>query len=39
MKYKGATVTGYHAAAGWDPITGWGTPYAQVLVPLLAQDK
>jgi subtilase family serine protease len=30
------TVTGYRAAPGWDPVTGWGTPDAQVLVPLLA---
>jgi subtilase family serine protease len=27
---------GYPAARGWDPVTGWGTPNAQVLVPLLA---
>lgn len=31
-----ATVTGYSAAPGWDPVTGWGSPDAQVLVPLLA---
>jgi subtilase family serine protease len=36
MKYKTATVTGYEAASGWDPVTGWGSPNAQVLVPLLA---
>jgi subtilase family serine protease len=30
------TVTGYQAAPGWDPMTGWGSPNAQVLVPLLA---
>lgn len=39
MKYKTATVTGYQAAGGWDPVTGWGTPNAQVLVPLLAHDN
>ena len=27
---------GYPAARGWDPVTGWGTPNAQVLIPLLA---
>ena len=27
---------GYPAAPGWDPVTGWGTPNAQVLIPLLA---
>lgn len=30
-------VTGYQAAPGWDPVTGWGSPDAQVLVPLLGQ--
>jgi subtilase family serine protease len=28
--------TGYRAGPGWDPVTGWGSPDAQVLVPLLA---
>jgi subtilase family serine protease len=27
---------GYQAGPGWNPVTGWGTPDAQVLVPLLA---
>ena len=27
---------GYEAGPGWDPVTGWGSPNAQVLVPLLA---
>jgi subtilase family serine protease len=31
------TITGYHAGPGWDPVTGWGTPDAQVLIPLLAR--
>jgi subtilase family serine protease len=31
------TVTGYQAGPGWDPVTGWGTPDAQVLIPLLAR--
>lgn len=31
------TITGYQAAPGWDPVTGWGSPAAQVLVPLLAR--
>jgi hypothetical protein len=30
-------VTGYQAGPGWDPVTGWGSPNAQVLVPLLAR--
>ena len=30
------TITGYPAGPGWDPVTGWGTPNARVLVPLLA---
>ncbi len=28
---------GYKATPGWDPVTGWGTPNAQVLIPLLAR--
>jgi subtilase family serine protease len=28
---------GYDAGPGWDPVTGWGSPDAQVLVPLLAR--
>jgi subtilase family serine protease len=31
------TITGYPAAPGWDPATGWGSPNAQILVPLLAR--
>ena len=33
------TVAGYQAGPGWDPVTGWGSPNAQVLVPLLARSK
>jgi subtilase family serine protease len=29
--------TGYTAGPGWDPVTGWGSPDAQYLVPLLAR--
>jgi hypothetical protein len=28
--------TGYTAGPGWDPVTGWSSPNAQYLVPLLA---
>ena len=28
---------GYQATPGWDPVTGWGTPDAHVLIPLLAR--
>jgi subtilase family serine protease len=31
------TIAGYQASRGWDPVTGWGSPNAQVLVPLLAR--
>jgi subtilase family serine protease len=34
---NGVTITGYQAGPGWDPVTGWGSPDAQVLVPLLAR--
>ena len=33
----GVAITGYQAGPGWDPVTGWGTPDAQVLIPLLAR--
>jgi subtilase family serine protease len=36
VRYPAGTVAGYRAAPGWDPVTGWGSPDAQVLVPLLA---
>jgi subtilase family serine protease len=36
VSYSQGTVTGYSATPGWDPVTGWGSPNAQVLVPLLA---
>jgi len=36
VSINGVTVTGYQAGPGWDPVTGWGTPDAQVLIPLLA---
>ena len=36
MPYPAGTA-GYQAGPGWDPATGWGTPDAQVLVPLLAR--
>jgi subtilase family serine protease len=32
----GEQVKGYHAGPGWSAVTGWGTPRASVLVPLLA---
>jgi len=32
-----AGTAGYRAGPGWDPVTGWGTPDAQVLVPLLTR--
>jgi len=32
------TITGYHAAPGWNAATGWGSPDAQALVPLLARS-
>ena len=28
-------IGGYNARQGWDPVTGWGTPDANALVPLL----
>ena len=37
VEFPSQTFTGYQAAPGWDPVTGWGSPNAQVLVPLLAR--
>ena len=37
VKSPTQTITGYQAAPGWDPVTGRGSPDAQVLVPLLAR--
>ncbi len=34
---NGVTYTGCHAGAGWDPVTGLGSPNAAVLVPLLGR--
>ena len=31
-------IAGYRAGPGWGPVTGWGSPDAQVLVPLLARE-
>jgi subtilase family serine protease len=39
VKYPAGTITGYQAAPGWDPVTGWGSPDAQVLVPLLVKES
>jgi subtilase family serine protease len=36
-EFPPTTITGYRAAPGWDPVTGWGSPNAQVLIPLLAR--
>jgi subtilase family serine protease len=35
--FPGRTISGYRATPGWDPVTGWGSPNATVLVPLLAR--
>ncbi len=36
---KGASVVGYQATTGWDPVTGLGSPNAANLIPLLIQDS
>jgi subtilase family serine protease len=33
----GSGPAGYHAGPGWDPVTGWGSPDAQALIPALAR--
>jgi subtilase family serine protease len=37
VQFPPTTITGYQAASGWDPVTGWGSPDGQVLIPLLAR--
>jgi subtilase family serine protease len=37
VKDPHVTITGYQASRGWDPVTGWGSPNAQELIPLLAR--
>jgi subtilase family serine protease len=37
VNYAAQTISGYPAAPGWDPVTGWGSPNAQALVPLLTR--
>jgi hypothetical protein len=38
VTFSSGTFTGYRAAAGWDPVTGWGTPDARELIALLVRD-
>ena len=41
QQHSGHATSGRHGqlpgGPGWDPVTGWGSPDAQVLVPLLAR--
>jgi len=37
VEFPPTKITGYQAGPGWDPVTGCGSPDAQVLVPLLAR--
>jgi subtilase family serine protease len=36
-EFPHGTIPGYRAGPGWDPATGWGSPNAEKLVPLLAR--
>lgn len=36
---NGHAISGYRAGPGWDPLTGWGSPDAQNLIPLLARHR
>jgi subtilase family serine protease len=36
-EFPNGTITGYRAGPGWDPVTGWGSPDAQILIPLLVR--
>jgi subtilase family serine protease len=35
---SGKRIDGYRARPGWDLVTGWGSPNARVLVPLLGKE-
>jgi subtilase family serine protease len=35
----GVAITGYSAGPGWDAVTGWGSPKADRLVPVLAVSR
>jgi subtilase family serine protease len=37
VSLNGTAITGYEAGPGWDPVTGWGSPDAQALIPLLVR--
>lgn len=37
VSFPPQTISGYPAGPGWDAVTGWGSPDASVLVPLLAR--
>lgn len=37
-RFPSRTISGYRATPGWDAVTGWGSPNASVLVPLLARS-
>jgi subtilase family serine protease len=37
VQFPPTAITGYRAALGWDPVTGWGSPDALVLIPLIAR--
>ncbi|MBO0730394.1 MAG: S53 family peptidase [Acidimicrobiaceae bacterium] len=32
-------MVGYQAQSSWDPVTGWGSPNAQALIPLLTRSS
>lgn len=35
---SGKHINGDNARPGWDPVSGWGSPNAQALVPLLGGE-
>lgn len=37
VTFPRVTIGGYQASPGWDPVTGWGSPNAQALIPMLAR--
>jgi hypothetical protein len=39
VRFLAQTIVGYKAPSDWDPVTGWGSPDAKALVPMLVRDS
>jgi hypothetical protein len=39
VRFLTQTIVGYQAPSDWDHVTGWGSPDAKALVPMLVRDS